>query len=76
MKNEDLIKERLSIYGDIIVKQLKNNLTIEISNIDETKTTIFICIGTTLDVYFDEYSKIDKIKITCDDRLLTIKLKK
>lgn len=74
MKNEDLIKERLSIYGDIIVKQLKNNLTIEISNIDETKTTIFICIGTTLDVYFDEYSKINKI--TCDDRLLTIKLKK
>ena len=74
MKNEDLIKERLSIYGNVIVKELKKNLTIEISNIEETKTTIFICIGTTLDVYFDEYSKIDKI--TCDDRLLTIKLKK
>jgi hypothetical protein len=74
MKNEDLIKERLSIYGDVIVKELKNNLTIEISNIDENKTTIFICIGTTLDVYFDEYSKIDKI--TCDNGLLSIKLKK
>jgi len=74
MKNEDLIKERLSIYGNVIVKELKNNLTIEISNIDENKTTIFICIGTTLDVYFDEYSKIDKI--TCDNGLLSIKLKK
>lgn len=74
MKNEDLIKERLSIYGNVMVKELKKNLTIEISDIDENKTTIFICIGTTLDVYFDEYSKIDKI--TCDDRLLTIKLKK
>ena len=74
MKNEDLIKERLSKYGNVIVKELKNNLTIEVSNIDEVKTTIFICIGTTLDVYFDEYSKIDKI--TCEDKLLTIKLKK
>lgn len=74
MKNEDLIKERLSIYGNVIVKELKNNLTIEMSDIDENKTTIFICIGTTLDVYFDEYSKIDKI--TCDNGLLLIKLKK
>ena len=30
MKNEDLIKERLSIYGNVIVKELKKNLTIEI----------------------------------------------
>lgn len=74
MKSEDIIKERLSTYGNVSVKELKKNVSIEVSNIDEVKTSIFICIGTVLDVYFDKYPKIDKI--TYEDKLLTIKLKK
>ncbi len=74
MERKEIIKERLSTYGDVSVKELKSNVTIEISNISEIKTNLFVCIGTVLDIYFDDYSKIDKI--SSEDQKLYIKLKK
>lgn len=63
----------LKKYGDVSIKINDKNINIEVLNIKEDKEDIFVCIGSILEVHFEEYKIIDKISYSNNKFLMKMK---